>query len=302
MDLRKKFPCKICGSSRLKTFGVAVRSLEDLINKGKEKLCLDKLAAQQAYIVVLEEDGTIVDEEDYFMHLPENTTFMILSSSEEWTPVNVDIKFSSDTKMEHDNDGVGPVDCVDYPECSGNWRILAKQLRQNLARIITMSESDLQVLIDVPSAELAKELEETLKGTEAIQDSLQRALDNREDQRQAKELLKLYQKAYEKDDSKDAKGTDQLDGSDAMTSHTSQLSQHIIDTLRQKSSPELSLSNVELQEVFKASEENLASALHYSIKKIKDIQQDCKQEFERRLSKVKSLQQLSKRSTKKRKL
>ncbi|XP_067873041.1 DNA fragmentation factor subunit alpha [Heterodontus francisci] len=302
MDLqRRKVLCKICGCSRHQTFGVVATSLEDLITKGKGKLCLDKSGAQQAYTVVLEDDGTIVDDEDYFAHLPENTTFMILDPNQKWTPVNVEIKISSDGKTDYDVDEVEAEDCVDYPECSSNWRNLAKQLRQNFARIITMSESDLQTLIDAPSAELARELEETLKATEAIQDSLQRALDNREEQREAKELLKLYQNVCGNDDSKHAKETDQVDGSDVMTSETSQLNKRIIDVLRQKPSPEFSLSNKELQEVFEESEEILASALPCSIK-VKDLQQDCRKEFERRMSKVKSMEQLSKYSIKKRKM
>ena len=36
--------------------------------------------------VVLEEDGTEVDEEDYFTFLPFNTTVMILRHGETWKP------------------------------------------------------------------------------------------------------------------------------------------------------------------------------------------------------------------------
>uniref|UniRef100_UPI00398EE7EB DNA fragmentation factor subunit alpha isoform X2 n=1 Tax=Pristiophorus japonicus TaxID=55135 RepID=UPI00398EE7EB len=283
MDSRRQFPFKICGLDRHRTFGVVAKSLAELTNKGKEKLSLDKPGVKQTYTVVLEDDGTIVDDEDYFMHLPENTKFMILGSSDKWTPGNVEIKFSSRAKMDSGVDCGEYVDCVDYPESSCNWKILAGQLRQNLALIITMSESDLQELIDVPAAELAKELEDNVKRTEAIQDSLQHTLDSREEHRQAKELLQLYQNACGKHDSEDARETDQVDGPDATTSQTFQLSQRVINTLRQKSSPELSLSNMELQ-------------------KIKDLQEDCRKEFNRRSSKVKSLDQLNKHSTKKRKL
>ncbi|XP_041063327.1 DNA fragmentation factor subunit alpha [Carcharodon carcharias] len=298
----RKFPCKICGSSRLRTFGVVATSLEDLIAKGKEKLGLDKFDAQQAYTIVLEDDGTIVEDEDYFMCLPANTTFMILNASQKWTPVDEEISISSDTKMDDDVGGVGSVDCVDYPESSNNWKVLAKQLRKNLAHIITMSESDLQTLIDVPSTELAKELEESLIRTEAIQDSLQRALDSREEHREAKELLKLYQNAFQNDDSKPAKETDQVDGSDPLTMETSRLNKRIVGVLRQKPSPELSLSNVELQEVLKESEKELQSALNCSIEKVKDLQEDCRKELKKRLSKMESLEQLRKHSTKRRKL
>ena len=50
---------------------------------GKEKLGypMDK----EVY-VVLEEDGTEVDEEEYFQTLPENTLLMLLHSGDKWSP------------------------------------------------------------------------------------------------------------------------------------------------------------------------------------------------------------------------
>ena len=50
---------------------------------GKEKLTLP---AREEVRVVLESDGTEVDEEDYFTFLPYNTTMMILRQGEHWRP------------------------------------------------------------------------------------------------------------------------------------------------------------------------------------------------------------------------
>ena len=36
--------------------------------------------------VVLEEDGTEVDEEEYFQTLPENTLLILLHSGDKWSP------------------------------------------------------------------------------------------------------------------------------------------------------------------------------------------------------------------------
>ncbi|XP_038629627.1 DNA fragmentation factor subunit alpha isoform X2 [Scyliorhinus canicula] len=278
--------CKICGSDRLKTFGVIATSLEDLIAKGGKKLGLDKVGAQPGYTVVLESDGTIVEDEDYFILLPENTTFMILDSSQKWTPVDKEIEIDDDV------DGVGPEDNGDQPESSNDWKFLARQLKQNFACIITMSESDLQTLIDVRSTELAEELGETPERAEAIQDSLQRAIDNREEQREAKELLKLYKNAF-LNDSEPAKECDQVDCFDPISSESSSLSKRIINVLNQKSSPEFSLSNVELQKVVNENEKDLQSALKIPMKKVKGLQRDCREEFQKRMSKVTSLEKLS---------
>ncbi|XP_072333969.1 DNA fragmentation factor subunit alpha isoform X1 [Scyliorhinus torazame] len=288
--------CKICGSDRLKTFGVTATSLEDLTAKGRKKLGLDKVGAQQGYTVVLESDGTIVEDEDYFILLPDNTIFMILDSSQKWTPVDEEIE------MDDDVDGVGPVDSGNQPESSNDWKVLARQLKQSFACIITMSESDLQALIDVRSTELAKELGETPKRAEAMQDSLQLAIDNREEQREAKELLKLYKNTPLNGDSEPAKESDQVDCLDPISSEPSSLNKRIINVLNQKSSPEFSLSNVELQKVFNENEKDLQSALKISMEKVKGLQRDCREEFQKRMSKVTCLEQLSKRSRNKRKL
>ncbi|XP_078094794.1 DNA fragmentation factor subunit alpha [Mustelus asterias] len=287
----RRFPYKLCASDRLKTFGVVVTSLEDLIAKGAKKLGLEKCGAQQAYTVVLENDGTIVEDEDYFMSLPENTRFMILGPSQKWTPVNEEIKISSGTKVDDEVDGDGSVDRGDCPE----WKVLAKLLRQSFACIITMSESDLQALIDAPTTELAKELGETSQRTEAIQDSLQRALDNREEQREAKELLKLYKNVFQNDGSEAADEPDHC--FNPVSNKILWLNKRIIDVLRQKPSPEFSLSNVELQKVFNENGKDLEIALKCSGEKVKILQQDCKTEFQKRMSKVVGLEQLSKLST-----
>ncbi|XP_059808223.1 DNA fragmentation factor subunit alpha [Hypanus sabinus] len=290
---QKDFVCKICDSNRWKTFGVAVLSLKDLVAKGKQKLGLDKHDPRTC-TVVLEEDGTIVDEEDYFEHLPINTKFMILGPGEKWMPQDVEIRPVLDTRTHCS------IDCVDSAEASSNWKVLAHRLRQNLAEIITMSEAELQTLIDVPTAELAVELEVTPKRAEDMQDSLQRTLDTKEEQRQAIELLKLYQNAFDKDDATLAEKTE-VDSFGAATSQTTQLNQHIIDVLRKKPSPEISLSSRELQEVLNEKEKNLASALHCSTAEVKKLQQDCKKEFGKRSTTVQHLEQLSQYSSKKRK-
>ena len=50
---------------------------------GKAKL---NYAADKKVYVVLEEDGTEVDEEEYFQTLPANTLLMILFVGDRWSP------------------------------------------------------------------------------------------------------------------------------------------------------------------------------------------------------------------------
>lgn len=44
--------------------------------------------------VVLEEDGTVVDSEEFFQSLPTNTPLMVLEKGEMWMQNKVSIRFS----------------------------------------------------------------------------------------------------------------------------------------------------------------------------------------------------------------
>ena len=52
-----------------------------MIRKGCEKLSYADIST-----IVLEEDGTIVEDEDYFELLEESTVFILLRKGEEWKP------------------------------------------------------------------------------------------------------------------------------------------------------------------------------------------------------------------------
>ncbi len=52
-------------------------------HQGKEKL---NYPMDKEVYVVLEEDGTEVDEEEYFQTLPENTLLMLLHVGDRWSP------------------------------------------------------------------------------------------------------------------------------------------------------------------------------------------------------------------------
>uniref|UniRef100_V9KT67 DNAation factor subunit alpha-like protein n=1 Tax=Callorhinchus milii TaxID=7868 RepID=V9KT67_CALMI len=286
----------VCDARRSRSCRVSACSLQELLSEGKQKLDLDKLDEEKPS-VVLEEDGTIVDDEDYFLCQPKNTMFMILRSDEEWVAVNVvapKLELSLGAQRDDAADSLYSEDQLDSAEHSSNWKPLARQFRENLARIITMSESELQALIKAPPAELAKELKETLKGAERLQNTLQHSLNKREEERQTKMLLEQYLKAEApvNDDSEDAKGTDQMDCSNA-NSNRKCLHPHIIGVLEKKDSPEFSLSNEELQEVIKVDEAGLATDAHCSIQKAKNTKYECKKELEKRLSKMKALEELS---------
>lgn len=76
-------PFKIVDHTREKRFGVVASDLQDLRIRACQKLSIPK---DQAVRVALEQDGTEVEDEDYFGTLENNTPLMILSGDERWLP------------------------------------------------------------------------------------------------------------------------------------------------------------------------------------------------------------------------
>ena len=79
----RRRPFKVLDRMRTSKKGLMAGSLEDLIRSGKEKL---SYSPEQEVVVVLEEDGTEVDEEDYFQTLEDNTELILLHTGDRWSP------------------------------------------------------------------------------------------------------------------------------------------------------------------------------------------------------------------------
>ena len=69
-------------------------SLEDFTISSKRKLAY---SGDREVSVVLEEDGTEVDDNDYFQTLEPNTCLMLLYAGERWSPFSV----ASDDVTDH---------------------------------------------------------------------------------------------------------------------------------------------------------------------------------------------------------
>ncbi|XP_077385681.1 lipid transferase CIDEC-like isoform X2 [Festucalex cinctus] len=74
-------PFRVTNADRSLKKGIMADALEDLINKVS-----DSLNVQCASGLVLDEDGTGVDTEEFFTTLPENTVLMVLEKGQKWTP------------------------------------------------------------------------------------------------------------------------------------------------------------------------------------------------------------------------
>ncbi|KAM9632751.1 lipid transferase CIDEA [Trichechus inunguis] len=75
-------PFRVSNHDRSSRRGVMASSLKELISK-----TLDALVITAGLVtLVLEEDGTMVDTEEFFQNLQDNTHFMILEKGQKWTP------------------------------------------------------------------------------------------------------------------------------------------------------------------------------------------------------------------------
>ncbi|XP_033924078.1 DNA fragmentation factor subunit alpha isoform X2 [Melopsittacus undulatus] len=276
--------------------GVAASCLRELRDKASGILAIDK--DREPITLVLAEDGTIVDDEDYFLCLPPDTKFVALAKNEKWSSRSSD---SGTTWLSESTDEVD--------SAAEKWKQLARQLKDDLSNIILMSEEDLQVLVDVPRSDLAEELAQSQTKIQVLQDTLQQVLDRREEERQSRQLLELYLKALKNEDSilskvaeSDTVPRKEMDVVDTGTSSTSTsaktvLSDQILTALKEKPAPELCLDSQDLELVLKEDTQALALALRWDKQKAEDLQRACDQELSKRLQQVQTLHSL--RSTSK---
>ncbi|XP_076577687.1 lipid transferase CIDEA [Chaetodon auriga] len=72
---------KVCTSSRRRRRGLEASSLDELLEQAARVFVL----SCHFLILVLEEDGTVVDSEEFFQSLPSNAALMVLEKGEMWT-------------------------------------------------------------------------------------------------------------------------------------------------------------------------------------------------------------------------
>lgn len=68
--------------------GVVVGTFEELLVRGKDKL---GVPASEPVRVVLECDGTQIEDGEYFRTLANNTVLLLLRQGERWYPTGVDV-------------------------------------------------------------------------------------------------------------------------------------------------------------------------------------------------------------------
>lgn len=171
-------PYKICDVNRDKKKGVVSCSLEDLLSKVPEKLGLPS----ENLTVVLESDGTEVDDEEYFSTLDPDTALMILHGNEKWAPNMPKCQVSLD---QTDDISIGS---------KGQVVNLVDRLQHNLCHISLLGGQDLELLSDMDPDSLADIVTDRDNRIflEQIKEASGRILLEKRQAQDAMELLKLY--------------------------------------------------------------------------------------------------------------
>ncbi|GJQ74824.1 hypothetical protein Trydic_g21661 [Trypoxylus dichotomus] len=94
-------PFKITDFTREHRKGVVATSLEDLTLKIREKLGI-----HGDVVIVLEGDGTEIDDDEYFATLDPHTSLMVLTEDQKWQPTAPPCRLSVD--QTDDGKGGGP--------------------------------------------------------------------------------------------------------------------------------------------------------------------------------------------------
>lgn len=87
-ESRGKRPFKLWDGRRSVRKGLVVGSLEELVQRGRDKL---GVSVGEPVRLVLESDGTQVEDAEYFRTLPPNSILLLLRPGERWLPAGVDV-------------------------------------------------------------------------------------------------------------------------------------------------------------------------------------------------------------------
>jgi len=165
-------PFKITDLKREVRKGVVAVSLTDLTVKVGEKLGIE------VETVVLEADGTEIDDDEYFATLEPHTSLMVLTKDQKWRPPEPPCRLSIDEL----DDGRGG------PELVG----LVDKLKQNLCHVSLLGGPELELLSDMDPESLADITFPDKVFLEQLKEASGRYLIEKRQAQDAMDLLKLY--------------------------------------------------------------------------------------------------------------
>ncbi|XP_063225373.1 DNA fragmentation factor subunit alpha-like isoform X2 [Bacillus rossius redtenbacheri] len=173
-------PLKVVDLMRENRKGIVASSLNEFIDRARKKLGLPKEALVR---VVLEQDGTEVDDDEYFSTMEKNTSLMVLVGDQRWLPPGKIPRYQI---------------VVDETDATGNRLSSSKELtglvdrlHGDLTHLSMLGGKDLELLSDMDPDSLADIMPDK-KFLEQLKEASGRFLSEKRQAQDALELLKLY--------------------------------------------------------------------------------------------------------------
>ncbi|KAL6444568.1 hypothetical protein ACFW04_002000 [Cataglyphis niger] len=180
-------PYKIVDHTRERRKGITASSLKELTNIARNRLAFP---VDANLTIVLEQDGTEVDDEEYFATLERNTSLMVLSSDQKWIAAG-----SSKTASRYI-----VVDDVDAEGSSRSDKIrrrrmpiepLVSSLHGDPSHISLLGGNDLELLSDMDPDSLADIVPDRLF-LEQLKEASGRFLAEKRQAQESMALLQMY--------------------------------------------------------------------------------------------------------------
>lgn len=168
-------PFKITDAAREIRKGVVATSLEDLTSK-----VIDKLGVNGDITVVLEVDGTEIDDEEYFATLEPHTSLMILQEQQKWQLPAPPCRLQFDQVDDAKGGGA---------ELAG----LVGKLKHNLCHVSLLGGPELELLSDMDPDSLVDITFPDKIFLEQLKEASGRYLSEKRQAQDAMDLLRLYQ-------------------------------------------------------------------------------------------------------------
>ncbi|CAG2055616.1 unnamed protein product [Timema podura] len=172
-------PLKVMDFTREHRKGVVASSLQEFIDRARKKLGIPPTIPVR---IVLEQDGTEVDDDEYFSTMDKNTSLMILINDQRWLPPGKLPRYQI---------------VVDETDAAGN-RLnkdlsgLVDRLHGDLTQISMLGGKDLELLSDMDPDSLADIMPDKKMFLEQLKEASGRFLSEKRQAQDALELLKLY--------------------------------------------------------------------------------------------------------------
>ena len=181
MDQYKQRAFTVSNKDGTVKIDVSVSSLEDLKNK---------LQGTSTVRVVLEEDGTEIDNEEYFSFLADNSRLIMLSSDSEWTP-----QHSCKTGQDYLKSVNDDMTILEECRAEGHLYSIIEKIKEDFSCVVFLTELEMQQLVDIDTKTLTQMLVRSTKVVKALQDALQRHLDRLSDVKDVLDLIRFYDEA-----------------------------------------------------------------------------------------------------------